>query len=116
MMSQERIAAPRVEVSYSPLEGCTLKAVTLSQDIRRCYEIPVQVRVREDGVFEVTVNGVSIYRRAGVCDPREGSEAVFLHLDQYWRRRHDLPAPRDTSEDEKDERYQAWLRAMCSGE
>ena len=115
-MSQEAPQPPRVEITFSPLEGCTLKAVSLAGNIRRCFEIPVKVVQTNDGFFEVTVNGVSIYRKEGLCDIHESDETIFMALSRYKEPVRNLPADRSDEDLEQDPRHRAWLRAMCSGE
>ncbi|MDA8123831.1 MAG: hypothetical protein M0009_01405 [Deltaproteobacteria bacterium] len=116
MNPESILQSPRVQITFSPLEGCTLKAVSLARDIRHCFEIPAQVLEKNDGAFEVTVNGVSIYRQEGACDPRESHEAIFMLLRKYKEPLRDLPVETADPEREADPKYRAWLRAMCSGE
>jgi hypothetical protein len=116
-MSQDPTPQPTlVQITFSPLEGCTLKAISLARDIDRCFEIPVRIVEKNDGVFEVTVNGVSIYRKEGVCDARESHEAIFMVIRRYKQPIRNLPVDLPDRDQEEDPQYQAWLRAMCSGE
>ena len=109
-MSQEA-PSPSGRITFSPLEGCTLKAVSLAGNIRRCFEIPVKVVQTNDGFFEVTINGVSIYRKKAYATPVRVMKRSSWHLQGTRSPCGTFPRPPD--EDlEQDPRHRAWLRAM----
>ena len=115
-MSHETPQPLQVEILFSPLEGCTLKAVSLAGNIRHCFEIPVKIIEKNDGFFEVTVNGISICRQEGPCDARESDASIFMALRRYKEPVRNLPIEPPAGEEQDDPKYRAWLRAMCSGE
>jgi len=105
-----------VRVTYSPLEGCTLKAISLARDIERCFELPVQISERQDGIFEVLVNQKSIYRKTGVCENTDDHQDIFSEIGKFKKpvRNPEIYLPDPERENDPD--YQRWLGSVCSGE
>lgn len=105
-----------VRITYSEMWGCTFKATMLAKDIERHFGISVKPVLRDEGMFEVLVNGTSIYKHQGECKPREGHEAIFSairkHKDPVRKAVDAAPAP--VKEDDPD--YREWMRSVCSGE
>jgi hypothetical protein len=105
-----------VTIAYTPIEGCTLKAVLLAREIERRFAIPVAVHERTDGRFEVAVNGDPIHIGQGPCNPQERFEPVLDALKLYKRPVREAATTLPDPDRENDPDYQAWRRALCSGE
>jgi hypothetical protein len=55
----------------------------------------------------VTVKGVSIYHREGLCDILESDEPIFMALSRYKEPVRNLPANRPDEDLEQDPRNRA---------
>ncbi len=116
MNREENREAIEVCITYSPLNGCTLKAVCLAREIECCFDIPVRIVEGRDGIFNVVVNGRSIYRKAGACDPGESDEAIFTDIRKLKRPIRNRPTHLPDGDEQNDPDYLEWLRSVCSGE
>lgn len=105
-----------VAIVYTPLAGCTLKAVRLAREIEYGFGLTVSVQEGTDGSFKVTVNGVSVYKSQGPCAPGESLVPILNALKRYREPIREMAATLPNTEQENDPEYRAWLRSVCSGE
>jgi hypothetical protein len=104
-----------VRITYSSLWGHALQATKLARMIEHCFDIPVKPEKKDDGFFEVTINGETVYKEQGNCDPNRTPDFLLTILQNYKDqvRILDITTP---PTDKDDPKHSEWMRSVCSGE
>lgn len=115
MRIEKKSKALDVCIQYSSIWGHAMRAANLAKIVEHCFEIPLKLQLQTDGSFEITVDGMSVFKEQGPCDPHWRPDFLIDILKKHTQQVRSLeetPVKSDT----EDARHREWMRSVCSGE
>ncbi len=104
-----------VVITYDSLWGHGFLSIRFARFITHCFDLKVEREFKNNGVFEIHVNGRSVYLKKGEVDT--GQNPLFLvDILKAYAPLVRTPESGLLPDDNEDPEHREWMQSFCSGE